>query len=130
MGGPGFFGLRLGSEWLVIAIWGAAEWMSARGRQVGDPFHSDYGRDRPWLADWDRACPDELSVHLVGQSIVSVSIERHALKILFENGFDLTIDESPDRRPIFQGNGEPRRFKDNDDLRRAVFLAPTVEIWV
>ena len=22
MGGPGFFGLRLGSEWLVIAIWG------------------------------------------------------------------------------------------------------------
>ena len=23
MGGPGFFGIRLGNEWLTIAIWGA-----------------------------------------------------------------------------------------------------------
>lgn len=130
MGGPGFFGLRLGAEWLVIAIRGAADWMSAKGRQVGDPFHKDYGRDRPWLADWDRKCPDQLSAHLVGQTLVSIVVERHSLTILFENGFDLTIDKSYEQRPIFQGSREPRRFNADDDLRKAVFLAPTTEIWV
>src|SRR5215475_8737383 len=51
-GGPGFFGLRLGSEWLVIAVSGAGEWMVSQGRCVEDSFHDNYGRPRPWIADW------------------------------------------------------------------------------
>lgn len=130
MGGPGFFGLRLGREWLVVAVRGAAEWMTARGRNVGDSFHDNYGRPRPWLADWISENPDELSPHLLGGTISSIAVEKHSMKIELDNGFDLTIAEAPDDRPIFEGSKEARRFTTSDDLRRAVFLAPTTEIWV
>ena len=130
MGGPGFFGLRFGSEWLVIAIWGASDWLSAHGRSVGDPYHLEYGRPRPWLADWSADQPDELSQHIVGQKIRDFDVRKHALRITLENGFDLTIEETSDRRPLFQGSRQPRQFAVDDDLRRAVFIAPTAEIWV
>jgi hypothetical protein len=124
MGGPGFFGLRLGLEWLVIAVWGAGEWMVSQGRCVEDSFHDN--RPRPWLAGES----DELSVELVGQRIRSINVRRHSLRIVFENEVDLTIEETSDHRPLFEGTKEPRQFTDDDDLRRAVFLAPTIEIWV
>jgi hypothetical protein len=126
MGGPGFFGLRLGSEWLVIAVWGASEWMVAQGRCVGDLFHAEYARPRPWLTNES----DELSRQLVGQRIRAIDVRRHSLRIIFENEIDLTIEETCDHRPLFGGTTKPRQFTDDDDLRRAVFLAPTVEIWV
>lgn len=130
MGGPGFFGLRLGREWLVVAVWGASDWMTARGRHVGDSFHENYGRPRPWLADSISENPDELSPHLLGRTISSIEVEKHSMRIEFDNGFDLTIAKAPDERPIFEGSREARRFADNEDLRRAVFLAPSTEIWV
>jgi hypothetical protein len=129
MGGPGFFGLRLGSEWLVIAVWGAGEWMVSQGRRVQDSFHDNYGRARPWIARLEDES-DELSAHLIGQRVRSIDVRRHSLRLVFENEVDLTIEETSDRRPLFEGTKEPRRFSDDDDLRRAVFLAPTIEIWV
>ena len=143
-GGPGFFGLRLGSEWLVIAVSGAGEWMVSQGRCVGDSFHDNYGRPRPWIADW-LAAPqigavrtpqespgesDELSAQLVGQRIRSIDVRRHSLRIVFENEVDLTIEETSDHRPLFEGKKIARQFADDDDLRSAVFLAPIIEIWV
>jgi hypothetical protein len=130
MGGPGFFGLRLGPEWLVIAVWGAGEWMISQGRCVEESFHNNYGRPRPWLADWLAGESDELSVQLVGERIRSIDVRRHSLRIVFENEVDLTIEETSYHRPLFEGTKEPRQFSDDDDLRRAVFLAPTIEIWV
>ncbi len=126
MGGPGFFGLRLGAEWLVVAIWGAGDWMTAQARCVQDMAYEDYGRPRPWLVDDDT----ELSAHVVGQRVRSIDVQRHSLRIVLANAFDFTIEEAPDRRPLFEGNKQPRRFNDDDDLRRAVFLAPTAEVWV
>jgi hypothetical protein len=43
MGGPGFLGLRLGDEWLIIAIWGAASWVQVDGRIVYDVFWEQNG---------------------------------------------------------------------------------------
>lgn len=125
MGGPGFFGLRLGSEWLVIAVWGAAEWMAARERCLGDIFHRDYRRQTPWLPS-----DGELEKHVIGQRVKSIEVRRDSLSIVLYNGFDLTIEESPDSRPILEGAKQPRKFTADDDLRKAVFLAPTAEIWV
>jgi len=125
MGGPGFFGLRLDSEWLVIAIWGAAEWMTAQGRCLGDTFHQKYGRTSPWLAG-----DGELDKHVAGQRIRSIEVQRHSLCIVLDNAFDLTIEESSSHRPLLEGVKKPRTFAEHDDLRRAVFLAPTAEIWV
>src|SRR5215471_367815 len=133
MGGAGFFGLRLGSEWLVIAVCGAGEWMVSQGRCVEDSFHDNYGRPRPWIADWLADESDELSAQLIGQRVRSIDVRRHSLRIVFKNEVDLTIEETSDHRPLFEGidgTKKPRQFTDDDDLRRAVFLAPTIEIWV
>lgn len=47
MGGPGFFGLRLGDEWLVVAIWGADSWIEADGRIVADSHWDNQGTPPP-----------------------------------------------------------------------------------
>jgi hypothetical protein len=126
MGGPGFVALRLASEWLVIAIWGAAEWITCRGRLMEDDFWEEERRPRPWITD----DADELSPMIEGGVIETTKIARHHLRITFDRGCDITIDESPDSRPEHPGPGGPRAFGESDDLRKAVFLAPTTEIWV
>ncbi|MEM7057727.1 MAG: hypothetical protein AAF557_09090 [Pseudomonadota bacterium] len=126
MGGPGFLGFRLDQDWLVIAIWGAGEWTLVNGKLVTDIFHDQYDRPIPWISEDN----DDLSPLIVGQMISDISVEPRSLRILFSNSALLEIDESPDRRPIMEGSKEPRAFKFDDDLRRAVFLAPTTEIWV
>jgi hypothetical protein len=126
MGGPGFFGLRLGSDWLVISIWGAAEWILVDDRLIGDLRHDKYGRPLPWKHSQN----DALTPHLVGTKISSIRIDKHSLEMRFANDSVLMIDENSSRRPILEGNKKPREFTEGDDLRRAVFLSPTDEIWV
>ncbi|WP_152618547.1 hypothetical protein [Leisingera sp. ANG-Vp] len=126
MGGPGFFGLRLGEEWLVVAIWGAGEWMVADGILIQDPFFEDYGRPQPWIT----GDVDNLSPNLVGSKITSLELHQRSMRISFSNGMSFAIDEAAENRPIFEGNKKPREFLADDDLREAVFLAPTTEIWV
>jgi len=125
MGGPGFFGLRLGGEWLVIAIWGADSWVQVDGRIVQDVFWDKNGWPRPWITEEG----DELSGLLVGQPIASFEVAEHSLTMGI-GGRTLSITESPESRPIREGNKKPRSFERSDDLRRAVFLSPTAEIWV
>lgn len=129
MGGPGFFGLRISNNWLVVALWDAGSWMTAQGRCVQDIFYEDYDRPKPWFEDVDPLV-DPLSDRVVGQRIHSVDIQRTSLEIIFADGFDLTISDDPSTRPIMQGSKQPKEFSEEDDLRRAVFLSPTTELWV
>ncbi len=125
MGGPGFFGLRLGDEWLVVAIWGASSWVAVEGRIVEDIFWDTNGTPRPWVTGGG----DELSAVLVGQPVTSFELGRCSLTVGI-GSVTLSIAESPDGRPILEGNRQPRAFEADDDLRRSVFLSPTTEIWV
>ncbi|MGC4046520.1 MAG: hypothetical protein QM758_22230 [Armatimonas sp.] len=126
MGGPGFFGLRFGEEWLVISIWGAASWILVDGRIVIDSYAEEYNRPTAWI----REGVNELKPHLLGSTVLSIFVEKHRAEIRFSNGSVLEIDPGSERRPIFQGNGKSRRFLPKDDLRQAVFLAPTIWLWV
>ncbi|WP_282048412.1 hypothetical protein [Sulfitobacter mediterraneus] len=126
MGGPGFFGLRLGDEWLVFAIWSASEWITVDGLLIQDHFFEDYERPRPWITGE----ADNLSPLLLGSVVTSLELNQRSMRMSFSNGMSLTIDEAPENRPVFQGNKRPREFLEDDDLRKAVFLAPTAEIWV
>lgn len=127
MGGPGYFGLRFDEqEWLVIALWGAGDWLEFDGRMVSDFFHLDWGRPLPWLGQ-DR---DDLSPVVLGQQIAAIDVEPHALGISLSGGGRFSIDPAPARRPLFQGTKEPRRFDPGDDLRPRVFLCPSSELWV
>ncbi len=125
MGGPGFFGLRFGSEWLVFSIWGADSWIEIDGRIVQDCFWEEENMPRPWISD----SGDELSEKIVGQQVKSLLINQYSLRIEIGE-MSLAISKEPDRRPIHGGSKQPRAFEMSDDLRKAVFLAPTAEIWV
>jgi hypothetical protein len=126
MGGPGFCALLLGQEWLVIALWGAAAWMTCEGRLIEDLFHDAANRPKPWLANGI----DEFQQHIVGRAIDSIEIAPKSLRIGIAGGADLTISADPATRPVFAGNGQPREFARKDDLRSAVFLSPTIELWI
>jgi hypothetical protein len=127
MGGPGFFALKLGDDWLVIALWGAAGWMSCEGRMLED-WHSERdGRPAPWFEDDDASA---LKARLIGQTIEAAEITPQAMRLDFSNGADLSIASDPAARPPYGGSGLPRAFQPEDDLMRAVFLSPTVELWI
>jgi hypothetical protein len=126
MGGPGFFGLRLGEEWLVISIWGASDWILVDGRLVRDSYYERNGRDTPWIHEQENG----LMPYLIGATITMLEIQKHNLTICFSNGAVLEIDDTPERRFIHEGSKQSRKFRWADDLRDAVFLSPTAEIWV
>ncbi|KCV83643.1 hypothetical protein ATO10_02745 [Actibacterium atlanticum] len=126
MGGTGFFGMRLDSEWLTIAIHGAGNWITVDGLLVEDTFFDDYARPEPWINE----AGDRLSPVLVGSRIVAIDVTARAMHMTFSNGSSLDIKEAADYRPIFQGTKQPRLFVSGDDLCDVVFLSPTSEIWV
>lgn len=130
MGGAGFFGLRFGSEWLVIALWGAAQWMHAGGRLIADYHYETHGRAEPWLIEGPSDSVCGLDDHLIGKTVQSIAVEPHAFFLEVENRFALAIEQDPAKRPHFPGTKEPRKFSRGDDLREAIFWAPTTEIWI
>ncbi|MEL6233457.1 MAG: hypothetical protein AAFR46_03530 [Pseudomonadota bacterium] len=126
MGGPGFFELDLGGDWLVIAISGAGDWIHVDGRLVTDMFHADRRRPAPWI-DGAR---DELSPVLTGAEITSLTLGRDWLRLTTHRGTLLEIAQAPETRPRYEGSKQLRRLLPQDDLRRAVFLSPTPELWI
>ena len=84
MGGPGFFGIKLESQWLVISIWGAATWIQANGRIVENPFWEEMGDPKPW--DFQK-----LSEVADGQNITKFEVEQHSLEIVVGNKLFLSI---------------------------------------
>jgi hypothetical protein len=126
MGGPGFFALLLGKDWLVIALWGAASWMTCEGRLIEDLFRDTANRPKPWLASGI----DDFQTHIVGRTIDRIDIAPRSLRITLSGGADLTLSSDPAARPAFAGNGQPRVLGPGDDLRAAVFLSPTTELWM
>jgi hypothetical protein len=126
MGGPGFFGIRFGEQWLIISIWGAGEWLHLGGRRLMDIHHEQQGSSVPWISSKG----DELTPLLVGRVITSFSITKTTLELGFGDDVFLRIEEDSASRPIFQGTKQKRALQETDDLRRAVFLSPTPELWV
>ena len=104
----------------------AGEWMIAQGRRVEDCYYARYDAPLPWRSDRG----DEFSERLLGRAIASLEVRRTAMDLALDDGFVVRIDEDPATRPIQEGNKKPRKFGWRDDLRRAVFLCPTDEIWI
>ncbi|MEP2716203.1 hypothetical protein [Pseudophaeobacter sp.] len=125
MGGEGFFGLRLGQDWFVIALSGAAAWLRFDGVLIEGWFCEEHGRPKPWIDDEG----DRLSPQILGAQIVRLDVQPHSLHLGFDNGSELSLDATLDL-PVFEGRKAPRRFLEEDDLNHALFLAPTREIWV
>ena len=82
MGGPGFLGLKMDDEWLVIAIWGASEWVTVDDVLIQDHFHNEAVEPAlPWITDDD----DRLSPKLIGAKIISLQIEKQSMRSITIN---------------------------------------------
>lgn len=126
MGTPAFFGLRLGADWLVVALWGASGWIVAENRHIWDSHYLRNGSPRPWVDGSD----DEFSARVIGRAIASAEVHATSMELILDDGFAIRIDPDPATRPIFEGSREPRAFEPDDDLRKSVFLCPTDDLWV
>jgi hypothetical protein len=126
MGGPGFLGFKIGTEWLVVALWGAPSWLRLNGRPLEDYFWAKHGRQRPWLSEFEAGSADLF----VGRRIMSLSVERTSMTMTLDHGAVLNLSADPHDRPPLEGTGENREIAPEDDLRGVVFMAPTDELWI
>jgi hypothetical protein len=111
---------------LIVAIWGAGDWLRLDGRLITDMFWEKHERSLPWQAD-PNVDFDNL---FVGRRFTALQIARDSITGSFDNGQVLTLSPDPADRPLFEGNGEARIVGPDDDLRLAIFTAPTLELWV
>ncbi|KQT51799.1 hypothetical protein ASG47_02640 [Devosia sp. Leaf420] len=111
MGSPGFFALGLEHDWLVVSLWGAADWLRLEGRLLSEIVE------------------DELTSFLVGRTITALNVDRASMNIGFGNGTTLIIDDDSSTRVPWPGTGKPRALAPDEDLRDGVFLCPTEELW-
>ena len=135
MGGPGFVGIELdGStrDWLIIAIWNAASWIMLDGRLLGAEHPAQLEDEpAPWRPAWITTFGDPANGNIFrGDSFVSLEVSTREFVATLRSGRELRISDDPSDRPVLAGNGKPRLLEPDDDLREAVFLSPTTELWV
>ena len=119
MGGAGFVGFDLGGDWLMIALWQASLWIRVDGEVLFDMLYSLDG-------SFFRPRVDVGSV-FVGDQFTHVSVERRRVVARLATGRELLIADDP---PIPRYmSGAVRKFGESDDLRRAVFLSPSPDLW-
>jgi hypothetical protein len=100
-GGPGFFAIKFGKgDWLVFAIWGC--------------FNS-------WFKVKDKSSQriysfEDLDNLIFNQKITEVIFERDLVKITFSNKTEILLDKVSVKND--------RIFKEDEDLRKAIFLCP------
>ena len=131
MGGPGFVGLRLSSPavWLVITVWGAADWITVDGIPCREGKFADeitgletsFHGSLPRLADF------------VGSQIVSCEIQPRSIQLVLSHAgvsHRLQLLADSPHLPVFRGSKEPRNMPDSDDLRTAVILSRRAHLWL
>lgn len=120
MGGPGFFGIQMEKskkhpeEWLVLRLWGAADWLHFNGRIMECSPKQE--------KKWKPFGTGNVRIILFGNSIKSATINTKSCIFRFLNGHTLELKKNPKSRPVYGGSGGIRAFYKNDDLRQAWIL--------
>jgi len=122
MGGPGFIGLKLDNEKIfIISLWGATGWVKIDGKILDDGNWE--GQDE--LNEMSDNADNKLNA-LIGKKIVSYECFEKSMKMEFDNGTKMTIDESPEERPRWKGTGELKII--DSDLREGCFLSDVYQV--
>lgn len=111
MGGLGYLGFELDSQWLIIAI------------PYADSF---FHLDEKLLSKYR---DDLVADKICGSPIKKFIIKKHSMRMEFGNSSVLSIEESSELREVCAGSFEPVAFTEEDDLRRGIFLSPTPRIY-
>jgi hypothetical protein len=110
MGGLGYLGFEIDSQWLIVAI------------PYADSFFHLDGRLLSKIND------QTIASKICESPIKKFIIKKHSLRIEIGNSI-LSIEESADLREVCAGSFEPVAFTDEDDLRQGIFLSPTPRIY-
>jgi hypothetical protein len=139
MGGPGFFGLHLApseafpSEWLVLTLWAADNWLLFDGRWVAAhpnqyhiqrPLVSYFGGDEDW---------DDLSEKLLGATFIDAKIADNVSRIsLNKNGVAhlLEIPENTASLPLHGGLLTPHKWNPDESHLDAWIISQTGDLIV
>ena len=131
MGGAGMLALRLDGErrtshpqqdekgeWLVIALWGAADHLMLEEKE----------------SPWETLSKNKgYQQKLLGKKILGIFIERDDIRIVLEDKIRIIFSpftRSELNRLFYTGDGHDNPDKRTVDLRTAVFLSPTVYLWI
>lgn len=104
MGGPGFFGVKLGKkgdfseEWLVLILWGAIDWLILDGKSL-------------------RTIKDEIPIKIVGARIIETVIKQKSTVLFIKKDskkYKLEIPENKMLLPKYQGTLKSRVWKGNE----------------
>lgn len=127
-GGPGFFGLKLKAtkeypeEWLIMTLWSGYDWLTVSGRWVG--AHPDqYNIQKPMYSNFSSQTWDEFTPLVEGKIILSFTINKKSMTLKIGET-TISLDENPELRPRYAGDGQLRLIYPKDNLRDAFILAP------
>ena len=134
MGGPGFVGVKVrGSDasvcWLVVAVWGAAEWLTVDGSPCCEGYFEDerelmekeQGRALPSLLELKGSVIDAIEVN--GREFLldlSAGGSTHQLRLLADSS----------SLPVFRGSKEPRIMQQDEDIRDAIIVSRRANLWL
>jgi hypothetical protein len=131
MGGPGFLGIELDAndsrpkEWLVLCLWGAAEWCLFDGQ----PIESNQ------LSRLTAIGADAFAQAVAGGEITTAKIEDKSCELCITTAgraavCRLEVPSDTGKLPVYGGTGGRRMLALTDSLLDAWVLSPTEFLYV
>lgn len=131
MGGPGFLGLELDAaatrptEWLVLCLWGAAEWCLFDGVPI--EAHQKSGLKEFGTERFEKA--------IAGDTLASAQFDEKSCELLIARAGGgalrkLEVPANTRKLPVYFRSGRRRRLGPNDSLLDAWILSPTRYLYV
>jgi hypothetical protein len=112
-------------EWLVLCLWGAAEWCLFEGKPIEAPYQ---------FPDLPAFGSDAFARAVSDGEIMEAHIQDESCEILISSPGGavcrLEVPSDTQRLPVFGGTGGRRRLAPTDSLWDAWVLSPTRELYV
>jgi hypothetical protein len=136
MGGPGFWGFKLGTtgghlqEWLILTVWNAGDCLLFDGKR-GEIFAADFmaehpGADMEAFRQHHLTRVNEITEKIIGSKIMRAHITPTSSKILFQRGYETHRLEIPNDS---SGRLQSRGWQPEESQLDAWVLSEKNEIW-
>ena len=125
-GGPGFLGLRFSNGWIVYRLWGADGWLTLNTKLLQESLFPEelatYGIEKTASAN-----------ELIGAILNSIECSTDHYDLTFtknDSKFCLSLRRDGTAVPVLRGDGRPRIFADDEELKDAVVVSRKARLWL
>jgi hypothetical protein len=118
MGGPGFFGLRFASGWIVYRLWAATSWLTLDGKLIQDTMFADE------LKQFESSQLASLDL-LIGAQFRCLECDEER-----EREIRLSVRRDGRDVPTFRGSGRPKVFAKHEQLEDAIVVSRVARLWL